>query len=230
MEYVSIYFFTQWMFLQGLTQWPESGVDPLLWFYALLAYTTLLPFLVAARLLSPFALLGAAATMLFVMGGIGFLTGSFTYALWVPEWGAGLQRIAHVWAAVLMLVVLLVRGFAGQGRPLLPSRMGQAAWVAVACIILAASPVVLRIALNAGSRASFYSEVDGVVVAATAVLVMASTILLILPAAVGYVLEIFPSTAVRRITLIVLGLPWLLLIIVFLLQAGSFARLGLMSR
>ncbi|WP_321343158.1 hypothetical protein [Breoghania sp.] len=225
MEYVSIYFFSQWEFLQAATQWPRSDADPFSRFYGLLAYATLLPFLVAARLLSPFALLGTAATMLFVMGGIGFLTGSFTYALWLPEWVNGLQLIAHLWAVVLMLVVLLVRGFAGQGRPLLPSRMGQVAWVAVACIILAASPIVLRIALTAGTHASLYSEVDGIVVAATAVLVMASTILLILPAAIGYVLEVFPSTSVRRVTMMVLGLPWLLLTIVFLLQAGRLTRL-----
>ena len=224
MEYLSIFFFSQWQFLTSLERFTHGEMlrtsGPLT--IALLGF---LPFMVAARLLSARVLLATLVALGFSMIAFGYMVGIYEYNVMPPNWFYRVRVLVEIGATAMILVLLAIGLFASAPKVERLSSGWQVVWSVVAWAVLFFSPHVTWVAVTTAGRAAQYPTVPARAVSVGAATLLAVAIMLVLPAMVGFLLNRFPSIIARRTVLVVCAVPWVLQIPYWLREAGLWFKL-----
>ncbi|MEI2385366.1 hypothetical protein [Breoghania sp. JC706] len=223
MEYLSIFFFSQWQFLTSLERF--THVEMFRAFGAVnVALLGFLPFMVAARLLSARGLLATLVALGLSMIAFGYMVGIYEYNMMPPNWFYRVRVLVEIGATAMILVLLAIGLFASAPKVERLSSGWQVVWSIVAWAILFFSPIITWVALVAGGRAVEYPTVPARAVSVGAATLLAVAIMLVLPAMVGFLLNRFPSIIARRTVLVVCAVPWVLQIPYWLREAGLWFK------
>ncbi|PTW62686.1 hypothetical protein C8N35_101733 [Breoghania corrubedonensis] len=223
MEYLSIFFFSQWQFLTSLGRFTHGEMlatsGPLN-----LALLGFLPFMVAARLLSARALLATLVALGLSMVAFGYMVGVYEYNMMPPDWFYRVRALVEIGATAMILVLLAVGLFASAPKAGRMSLGWQVMWVVVTWAVLLFSPIITWVALVTGSRAAEYPTVPARAVSVGAATLLAVALMLVLPTLVGFLLNRFPSLIARRAVLVVCAVPWVLQVPYWLREAGLWFK------